>query len=983
MSLIPVEGVLQTVAKAEAVDAESTSLLCQMTLFDIMGELCDIARPTFESDMDAFIAKRSEEARRGLVKTYMERRLAGEDVEDVIKAASEVTLLEVSKGLFRADDPKTPKYDGRDMMGRFASAAAGDMGSAGRTLAQIEGGGYVDPIRAERYKALKDTGTAMSALNNPTARAVGAMATAAGGLGPEAERVLGRGLKRTAYRYRGTERTANANVVGQVKNARALIDAQIAADSGDPQAEANLATLYAGFTRTKSQTFDGQRRAQPNQEPFMVVARHWGGKAGRGMTEDQARLAVQGDIGAEYLRHKLPTPRQTAISMAAGRTPPSVGLLIDRDGDVVSEAQGFNGDHFLPFDLKNLKRMQGGQYVRTRAMGGPTVEDVYTGLMTGARQMQVVSNSGVFTIEFDPTIRGGRRYSDKATQMIRRYEALLGTIGSGELMQQDVDPAKQRELRQAAIDEARGNSGRAREIFDELLEQERGKQTFAQGDDVDLEAQAIAQAREELGAGAGRSQIADLAQDKFKFLRQEQKADRVKQFRLDADGYAAAMRSLQEEFPFYIRDVRIETIPEFVRSRGLGDPESADVPVHSNATDGGHIERGETNIQPKQKKLDGTPTFAAREGLGRGLHSSDPRSGVGRQAKPVTEGEGAEGITAPGAAKPTAGRVDVAQPSKTDWKVKYDVVRETRPLADLADFRQPENRNAIAEGLIAAQSFMTDIGAEASSADVANGQVEIGAALKGKPFDFVSWLGHRGGVQTLVGLTDAHRSEAIRLLRELPTAPVKSSSVPLPADQEKLKAGLQPMLDVLEKAEPFGPRFSLEKAVAGFDKKAKPFAFPEIVAAGNKIDNYNMLASAAKRTKLGDYLDKDNLRTHITTLESDLIEAEAKRPVPGRTGHKAEPDTIREELEAAHFALSFQHARKLAESLAPAATMAQAPAGSLPFGPQAQQGVPGVVSMRDSSQEVRFSAEQIKEMFRAGPLESAVSKALTAIQSGG
>jgi hypothetical protein len=42
-------------------------------------------------------------------------------------------------------------------------------------------------------------------------------------------------------------------------------------------------------------------------------------------------------------------------------------VIIDADGDVVSQAVGFSDDHYLPFDLANLTRLRGGQYVRTEA----------------------------------------------------------------------------------------------------------------------------------------------------------------------------------------------------------------------------------------------------------------------------------------------------------------------------------------------------------------------------------------------------------------------------------------------------------------------------------------------------------------------------------------------------------------------------------------------------------------------------------------
>src|SRR4029077_5663097 len=124
------------------------------------------------------------------------------------------------------------------------------------------------------------------------------------------------------------------------------------------------------------------------------------------LTPDQLWLYTHGDTAAIGLvnEHFLPDLNAAALSLKGGEQPRSVGVIIDANGDLVTQAQGFNGDHYLPFDLKNLKELQGGRYVRTRAAGGLTSEDLYTGLLTGARQVQVVSNSGVFTLEFDPDV---------------------------------------------------------------------------------------------------------------------------------------------------------------------------------------------------------------------------------------------------------------------------------------------------------------------------------------------------------------------------------------------------------------------------------------------------------------------------------------------------------------------------------------------------------------------------------------------------
>src|SRR5207342_236966 len=116
----------------------------------------------------------------------------------------------------------------------------------------------------------------------------------------------------------------------------------------------------------------------------------------------------------------------------------------------------------------------GGQYVRTRAAGGLTTEDLYTGLLTGARQVQVISNSGVFTVEFDPDVRGGRRYTDKALRMINRYGKILETIQAGRIMRNDVPFARRQQLQEQAQQISRQKDrASVAEQYEKLLEEER------------------------------------------------------------------------------------------------------------------------------------------------------------------------------------------------------------------------------------------------------------------------------------------------------------------------------------------------------------------------------------------------------------------------------------------------------------------------------------------------------------------------------
>ena len=72
-------------------------------------------------------------------------------------------------------------------------------------------------------------GSATRALSDPGSdvHLAGAMASIVGRLGPEAEAVLGPGMRRTAYRYRGTERRPDANMraaTGRANNLAASLE---------------------------------------------------------------------------------------------------------------------------------------------------------------------------------------------------------------------------------------------------------------------------------------------------------------------------------------------------------------------------------------------------------------------------------------------------------------------------------------------------------------------------------------------------------------------------------------------------------------------------------------------------------------------------------------------------------------------------------------------------------------------------------------
>jgi hypothetical protein len=223
----------------------------------------------------------------------------------------------------------------------------------------------------------------------------------AGSYGPEAQQVFGPMADRAAYRYRGTERPV------------------------DPR----LSTAVESLQRDP-------RYPRPAKREMMIHG-----------AETDAGWSPSGVLA--YFRSRLPRSELNTLQRRSGAIPPSEGVVFDRNGRPVTQAVGYGDDHYLPFNLRHLSKLRGGEYVRTRTFGGPTTEDVYTGLMTGARALTVVSHNGTYTMEFDPSFKGGRRYNDKAGRMVSRYGQLLDAVRNGQVSA-PIDPSRMAELATAA-----------------------------------------------------------------------------------------------------------------------------------------------------------------------------------------------------------------------------------------------------------------------------------------------------------------------------------------------------------------------------------------------------------------------------------------------------------------------------------------------------------------------------------------------------
>jgi hypothetical protein len=233
-----------------------------------------------------------------------------------------------------------------------------------------------------------------------------AVANHVGQFGPEAQKVIGPAADRAAYRYRGTERSLDTKLIGALDQLRR-----------DP-----LVTNSRQFT----------------EAAIGGIEREEGWDSGAVLT---------------YFHNQLPNPDLNELQRKSGVIPPSEGIIINSKGQVAHQSSGYADDWYLPFNLKHLTGLKGGQYIRTRSFGGPTTEDIYTGLMSGAKSMTVISHNGIYTVDFDRNLRGGRRFNDKAARMVGRYGSLLDAVRNGSVTAGgNVSRSRMNELRASALE---------------------------------------------------------------------------------------------------------------------------------------------------------------------------------------------------------------------------------------------------------------------------------------------------------------------------------------------------------------------------------------------------------------------------------------------------------------------------------------------------------------------------------------------------
>jgi len=266
------------------------------------------------------------------------------------------------------------------------------------------------------------------------------------------------------------------------------------------------------------------------------------------------------------------------IAQGIGRGMPSEGVMIDSRGNITSQSAGIAHDYFVPFNVEALKTLDGGQYVRTRQLGGVTGEDLRTLLVGNGRSAQVVSSSGVYELELDPSVRGTRRYNDKTLQMIDTYDRILDEVASGGHYAVPLPPKMEKEAREMAARKASGSQAKYGEALRAARHDKYGEMAVLPEQEearvmAEAKQQAAAEFTERFGTRTIRGERSGTMQgkvlpDNLK-AKQAEYADaraaeavseageqRARMLQLNSEGYALALNTLQQYYPYLIRTAR-------------------------------------------------------------------------------------------------------------------------------------------------------------------------------------------------------------------------------------------------------------------------------------------------------------------------------------------------------------------------------------------------------------------------------------------
>lgn len=316
-----------------------------------------------------------------------------------------------------------------------------------------------DEATSPEMRAMRRVGRGAEIINStlgpvlpPSARMALQLGRHVGEYGPEAQKLIGPTADRAAYRYRGTPRKPDAAVLNAVESVRRNVHAS---STGQRMRREASELERGGATPRGGVQLEARRKADQLRQQADAADQHES-SARAGIVHRLLHHGQETDSGwvpspvMNYLRNRLPDINLNNLQTKSGVVPPSEGILLDKDGKVAGQSVGFADDHYLPFTLKQLAKLHNGSYLRTRTLGGPTTEDLYTGLVSGAKSLTVISHNGVYTVDFDPSFTKGRRYSDKAARMVARYGHLLDAVRSQQVTTAGLHPTRLAELRDQA-----------------------------------------------------------------------------------------------------------------------------------------------------------------------------------------------------------------------------------------------------------------------------------------------------------------------------------------------------------------------------------------------------------------------------------------------------------------------------------------------------------------------------------------------------
>ncbi|CAB4194571.1 hypothetical protein UFOVP1264_26 [uncultured Caudovirales phage] len=513
---------------------------------------------------------------------------AGWDLEDNLISIE----VDSARNASEATRQKVGAYNTLGSIGgnAFAQLANVDAESLSALSTSINRNAGKDKSRLTRFFDRLSAGGSVMQQIDPL-KAYGDYARFVGVIGPEAEQALDPYVRQAAYRYRGTEKEPDLALVQQF-NSQTLQLVDAVADQRDhenaPAAIENLADRARRGERDRDVDVDMVAASAINNIKRINSTKGF-------YTADELKMAVRSDVAARFLLNTLPDdPFIAEVSEKSGQILPSQGVIVDADGDIVSQSVGFSDDHYLPFNFKNLASLRGGQYIRTRQQGGLTSEDIYTAVRTGTRRATVVSSSGVFSLEFDPNFRGARANSDKARQMYDRYIKILDAVDQSDLYVLDVTPTEKAKFREMANRLAQGDKKKSDDLFDRYLAGAReAGSNLSEGQAAILEEEARQRVAEER-KNMSPDRVARRVEEVYDELATEWSQNRINKLRLNSEGYYKALQTLQQQFPYFIRDVSFQPLTSKSGGflQGLNQSGAAGARQRLGAGDKGYVSPG-------------------------------------------------------------------------------------------------------------------------------------------------------------------------------------------------------------------------------------------------------------------------------------------------------------------------------------------------------------------------------------------------------